>query len=449
MNPNFAQSDVGATPEESVISRINKEEEHQVKQEDTIKLEDLQVPGVAPVHADIILGDSGIHFNMNQKRFTIRYRRIVVISLIISIISLIALIVLRTYNSYLHFAAQPVMDTQYSGYVAGYKSVSRILDDVLHISDYATYVNLWMLGTSATDNVNTILRATTINYIQKKDVLQTALTNFSPVYISNKQKLEDLKQETTKYGFFSKELFDLLTNEEYVTSIKDSLLSLEMIKFSSAMKVFSYLDTFISSLANVLNMSQTEVAVKMNALTARGEKDISVYLNNCYLNPYEVDYDCNLVGDFDRYYALIDKTQPIDRPFFKKLMQYIDIKLEQTELPSFAITFQKFDPTQKQISFKVDVNTFQQDEAALTKKWIINPHIFIVTNLLNLIKQSLFVISENVDAKQLKITPKVIKIWSTVFTVNNSTMNFILPIQKSTEREITDYTQSDLLNTSQ
>ena len=131
-----------------------------------------------------------------------------------------------------------------------------------------------MLGTSATDNVNTILRATTINYIQKKDVLQTALTNFSPVYISNKQKLEDLKQETTKYGFFSKELFDLLTNEEYVTSIKDSLLSLEMIKFSSA----------------------------------------------------------------------------------------------QTELPSFAITFQKFDPTQKQISFKVDVNTFQQDEAALTKK---------------------------------------------------------------------------------
>jgi hypothetical protein len=91
-------------------------------------------------------------------------------------------------------------------------------------------------------------------------------------------------------------------------------------------------------------------------------------------------------------------------------MSLIDIKLEQTALPSFAITFQKFDPTQKQISFKVDVNTFAQDEAALTKKGIINPHIFIVTNLLNLIKQSLYVLSENVDAKTLKITPKTIKI---------------------------------------
>lgn len=91
-------------------------------------------------------------------------------------------------------------------------------------------------------------------------------------------------------------------------------------------------------------------------------------------------------------------------------MAYVDAKLEQTELPSFSITFQKFDPSKKQISFKVEVNTFQQDEAALTRKGIINPHIFIVTNLLNLIKQSLFVISENIDAKQLKIIPKVIKI---------------------------------------
>jgi hypothetical protein len=82
----------------------------------------------------------------------------------------------------------------------------------------------------------------------------------------------------------------------------------------------------------------------------------------------------------------------------------------------------------------------------LTKRWIINPHIFIVTNLLNLITQSLYVLSESVDAKTLKITPKTIKIGSTVFTVNNSTMDFILPIQQSTQREITDYTTTDLLD---
>lgn len=147
------------------------------------------------------------------------------------------------------------------------------------------------------------------------------------------------------------------------------MLSLEIIKFSSAIKVFGYLDTFVSSLANSLNITTSQVETDMQTLAKRGEKDILVYLNNCYLNPYEIDYDCNLVGDFDRYYALVDKEKtPIDTNFFKKMMQYVDNKLEQTDLPSFSITFKKYDPTQKEISFRVDVNTFKQDELALIKK---------------------------------------------------------------------------------
>lgn len=118
-----------------------------------------------------------------------------------------------------------------------------------------------------------------------------------------------------------------------------------------------------------------------------------------------------MIGDFDRYYDLIDKEDPRpDTAFFKKMVYYVDNKLEQTELPSFSITFKKYDPTQKQISFTVDVNTFKQDEVALIKKGIINPHIFILSNLLNLIKQSIFVVSENIDAKSIKIVPKILKI---------------------------------------
>jgi hypothetical protein len=76
---------------------------------------------------------------------------------------------------------------------------------------------------------------------------------------------------------------------------------------------------------------------------------------------------------------------------------------------------------------------------ALIKKWIINPHIFILSNLLNLIKQSIFVVSENIDAKSIKIVPKIIKIGTSVYNVNNSTLDFVLPIQKWSEREISDY----------
>lgn len=431
---------------EGVISRVNTEEATK-KAAEQIKLENFVVqPQITT--AKVALGESGVLFTPQKKTYIFDYRRILKLSLICIGVFGIAALLLWLYNRYLTIAAQPVIDSNQASYVNEYKSIQTFLRNTLG-SDYEKYTSLSMDTENGNENIATILQ-TKFNYVTKKDLIQQALTKFSPTLIANKQKLEDLKQEVTKYGFFSQELYDLLQNEEYMTSIKESLLSLEMIKFSSAIKVFSYLDTFIGTVANVFAIPTTTAAAKMTTLAQRGEKDIALYLNNCYLNPYEIDYDCNLVGDFDRYYtAVIQNGTGLDRPFFKKIMALVDAKLEQTALPSFAVTFQKFDPTQKQISFKVDVNTFQQDEAALTKKGIINPHIFIVTNLLNLIKQSLYVLSENVDAKTLKIIPKTIKVGSTVFTVNNSTMNFILPIQKSTEREITDYTSKDLLDTTQ
>jgi hypothetical protein len=49
-------------------------------------------------------------------------------------------------------------------------------------------------------------------------------------------------------------------------------------------------------------------------------------------------------------------------------MHYTDNKLEQTELPSFSITFQKFDQNKDEITFDIDINTFKQDEIELAKK---------------------------------------------------------------------------------
>jgi hypothetical protein len=314
------------------------------------------------------LGESGIHFDVTKKTFKLHYRRIMVLSVWGIIIFGLISLGLSLYNRYLSISAQPIVNP--NAYMQSYKTTERFIADNLGLSDYQKYTNLNLAAVDGATQVDTVLQASKLNFIQKKDLIQNALNTFMPILVTDKQNLENLKQDVTQYGFFSKELFDLLQNEEYVTSIKDSLLSLETIKFSSAMKVFSYLDTFISSIAKNMNISTGVVESKMSAITARGEKDISVYLNNCYLNPYEVDYDCNLVGDFDRYYTLIqpDQTGGFDKSFFKELMNYIDKKLEQTELPSFAITFQNFDPTQKQMSFKVEVNTSKQDEAALTAK---------------------------------------------------------------------------------
>lgn len=195
-----------------------------------------------------------------------------------------------------------------------------------------------------------IINDPTINYLQKKEILQQAFTSFATKFVQDQQQLTTVKEEISKYGFFSQEMYDLLNTQNYTTSIKQYLLSLEIIKFSSAVKVFSYLDTFVTNLSSALHESSSVVEDNMHTFAARGEKDILLYLNNCYLNPYEIDYECNLIGDFDRYYTKIHPETPTpDSKFFKKMMYYIDNKLEQIDIPSFSIVFKKYDPNQKEI----------------------------------------------------------------------------------------------------
>lgn len=434
-----AGDDIQSAP--NLISQVNAED-GMLAPKPELKFENLGmgIPLDQQPTNNVILGNSGLMSGVKSKYHN-QYRKLFLISFFIILITGISSIVLRLYARYIYFASQAIPDPTYQTYIDTYKKWQSFIDRTFNLSDYQQYTSLSIAGSGEEKNIDKVISEKRLSYIQKKDILQKALDNFSSIFIANNNNLTTLKEDISKYGFFSQEIYYMLENQSYSTSIKKYLLSLEIIKFSSAIKVFSYLDTFVSSLANALNIPTSKVESNMQELADRGEKDILVYLNNCYLNPYEIDYECNLVDDFDRYYSLIDKEKtPPDTNFFKKMMYYVDTKLEQTDLPSFSITFKKYDPTQKQISFTVDVNTFKQDEIALIKKWIINPHIFILSNLLNLIKQSVFVVSENIDAKSIKITPKTIKIGTSVFNVNNSTMNFVLPIQKWSEREISDYT---------
>lgn len=118
-------------------------------------------------------------------------------------------------------------------------------------------------------NIDAVIAEKNLSYIQKKDILQQALNGFSTTFIANTQKLSELKEGISKYGFFSQELYDLMDNQSSSTSIKKYLLSLEIIKFSSAIKVFSYLDTFVSSLANALKTPTSVIEEKMHRFANR------------------------------------------------------------------------------------------------------------------------------------------------------------------------------------
>lgn len=420
-----ANATMRATPEWSAINISNIAIQN-------ISREDLENRGKK-------LGISGIRISGWGNLWLLRYRRIMSVSIVVLVVSSLASVFLFCWKSYLDIASQPIIDPTYQSFVDYVVDYQKLWSEYTNLNDYSFMSSVSFVWGTATTNVDTVFNSSRLSYIQKKSIFQDWLNSIARDIIANSILLDALKKDITKYGFSPKELLNVFADEQEDVSIKNSLMSLEVVKFSAAIKVFSYLDTFIKWLANLLSLSFEEVQKKIQDLDVRWERDIKTYLSACYLNPYEIDENCNLVGDFNKYYTYYEKSSTFDVNFFKKLMYYIDLKLEQSDLPNFSITFQRFDPRQKEISFNVTVDTFKQDEASLIRQGIFNPHIFVVTQLLDLLKQSLFVIWENIDAKQLKIQQKIIQVGSTVFPANSSSMNFVLPIQKNSQREIADY----------
>lgn len=436
---------------ESILSQINKADQNVVKK-NWINLENINISKYEVTNENkIILWTWWFAKLVKWQNKTINYIKILIISFIIIFLCWFLSLIFYFYNKYLDIYSQPLADSQYSSYLQTVSKYENMISNYIKIDNFSNYVWISLLSSDAPNQLNNILFATDLNFIHKKDILQNNLTSLSQDIVSTYKNMEDMKQNISEHGFYPKEIVDVLWTWEQITSIKRSLLSLETIKFLSAIKVFFYLDTFLDWISDYMKLPKEIIKQNMDYFNQRWEKDVSLYLNDCYLNPFEVDYDCNTIWDFDYYYQITKNNNSdsnsgedqFDTSFFKKMIYYIDLKLEQTALPSFSILFQWFDPTKQAINFNIDVNTFQQDETALLKQWILNPHMLVITSLLNLFRQSTFIIWDTIDVKNLKIKPKNIMIWSTEFVVNNSFMTFALPIQKLTEREITDFNDTN------
>ena len=323
----------------------------------------------------------------------------------------------------------------------------------LGLFDLQKYENL-NVDQWAKEKITKIIKDLSLNYVQKRDILQSVANKIGTSILDLKWKIQQDTNALNKDWFFPEELVWILKQDNAVGSIQRSLLSLEVVKFSSAIKVFSLMDTFLSSMVSDFGYQQSEIKKILNELIERGENDIQNYLNYCYNNPYE-PVQCNIIWDFDKYYQLRENStgeKPFNTSFFKKLMEHIDKKLEYSNVPSFSITFNSFDGKSNSIAFTVEVNTLKEDEYVLLKQGIKSPHIFIVSELIQLLKQSTFIVGKAIDAKDIRVTSKPITIWGSKYMVNNSVKTFTLPIQKNTEREIFDYVdkyQSNLMPTAE
>lgn len=326
---------------------------------------------------------------------------------------------------------QPTIDT-----IAYYEQEAN---NILQFNSYNDFSWLPLSTNAGLNNLQSIINASSINYIHKKNIIAQQFDQLSKQVIQTLIETDNLKTTIATHGWMDKASYELIKDNSSF-SIQQSLNAVEIIKLSTALKTFYYLDSFINQFASAIQLEPAIVKQQMERIIARWEKDIKRYIESCYINPFEKDQECNNTNDFMDQYKLLDNNIEIDPQFVIAILSYINQKLEQSTIPNLIINFSNFDPRSDSLTLSIEVNTFQEDELALISKGILNPHIFVVTNLINLLKQSTLIKDSGIDIKTLKINKKNIKVWSADFAVNNSIFSFTVPIQQSTFRDISDYT---------
>ena len=377
-----------------------------------------------------------------------KYLRWFFFSSIVTIIWILWLVLLYSFNNYITWASQTTADFNKQEYINKYKPNLEKVKGRFWINNKENYQNQLPTVNSpmALQRANEIINATDIDYIEKKDLLSSYVGDVVRNAQDKAVYVDSLKQEIAKQWFLPDEINNLLTDDGAIDTIQRSLNALEVIKFSTATKVFSYMNTAITTIAEMTKLygSKVDDLKQLFAqLWSRWEKDITAYVYMCYLNPFETNADCDTIGDLNLYYNNILGDDSINIKLFKNSMNAISQLLEKSDTSLFSITFNWFNAQDKNITFNIEVYTNQDDERSLMAQWKRNPNIFILTNIINLLKQSSFIIWANINTQEVNVEARTQTLWGISRNVNYSTMDFTVPIQKDTEREIFDYIDLD------
>ena len=378
--------------------------------------------------------------------------RLFVISSIIVILDLLVGAIFFAYNFYNSEVSKAKPNTQYAVFFEKYNQFFDFIETYLwpYLSSYfpslnkQTYKNLPLISQENEGNFTRIINSTELSYTEKKNLIEPKLNMIISNTNNKLDALEEINSQIVKNYFLPQEIRDILW-EKGTTDLQRALSSLEIIKFNTASKVFIYLDSIMKILTDKTGIPKENIETLLKKITSRGESDFSSYVYMCYFNPFETSSECNAIGDLDIYYQDILKDTEVDITAFKKVMNYLDGILEQSDIPNFSILFHAFDPIAEKIDFSVEVNLTKEDEQGLVKKGIKNPNIYILTNIINGLKQSVFVLWADIDAKSITVNSRTITDGTNTYNVKTSSKDFSLPVQKSTEREIFDYINDDFL----
>ena len=324
----------------------------------------------------------------------------------------------------------------YKTTVEMYKNMVMYVDSLIGYPGIAQYQNLQnVTSVSQTDEIIN----SPIPFMFKRDVMMSAMEQIKLTILTNNKESQNLAQEITKYGFIHPDMMALMETSKDKIPIMVSLHTLETVKFGTALKLFSMLDTFLQQASQVLGINKDAVEDIIATYVDNGEAYISNYLSMCYLNPYERLPDCNQINDFENYFTYENPGASVDNKLLSQLLELVESRLETSSVASIKMNFNRFDPNAKNLAFEVTISTLAEDEAAFVTRGVLNPHVFILSTLVNLLKQSLFVIGDSISVQNITVRDQNVTIGNVQIPVKTSTISFDLPLQNSSQREIFDF----------
>lgn len=339
------------------------------------------------------------------------------------------------YITQINLSAIANEDNRDSG-VETYKETILALDEIFGYPWITEHKHISELTNA--NQVTTILNSS-IPFLFKKDIMTDLVDKLKTTILAHHKEAHTLSQDITKYGFIHPDVMSLMENSKDKIPITTSLHTLETVKFGTAIKLFSMIDSFIAQASQVLWLAKNVVESTIATYLDNGELYISNYLSMCYLNPYERLPDCNQINDFHHYFLYEQPDNKINQKDFSKLLSLVEEKLEKSTIASVKIDFEEFNPNEKNLNFKVTINTLAEDEKAFLQKNILNPHVFILSTLVNLLKQSLFVIGDGINIQNITVEEQIVPVGNIQIPIKTSSMSFNLPLQNLSQREIFDY----------
>jgi len=124
------------------------------------------------------------------------------------------------------------------------------------------------LSSDAKDTLDRVVLSS-LSFVDKKYIIQRELSTVTQQYNKNTQEVENIQRDIAQYGYLPQDVANIFQESNMQVSLQRGLVALEAIKFTTAIKVFSYLDTFVVGLADYLSVSPEYVRDQMQKMSSR------------------------------------------------------------------------------------------------------------------------------------------------------------------------------------